>query len=79
MRSLRLINLAEACAEEEARLAALDTSTAAHTLLAALRVLADEEAERLEIPFVDPTYHGCDPAWRDVLRAAGDLRHTLNR
>ena len=76
---LRILDLAQLAAEEEARLRALDLTTAAAALTDAVHALAVREAGRLDIPFLDPTYHGCDPAWRGVLFAASDLRAVLRR
>lgn len=71
------IDMAAMMAAERARVAALDLPAAARALLDAARALAEHEADRLDIPFMDPTYHGCEPAWRALLYAAGDLRTVL--
>lgn len=79
MSKLRVVSLADLQAQEGARLAALDVPTTAQVLLVAVRRLADQEARRIKVPFLDPTYHGCDPAWRDALNAARDLAVVLAR
>lgn len=47
-------------------------------LLDAVDGLADQEARRLGIPMVDPTYHGCDPRWRSLLNAAYRVRELVH-
>jgi hypothetical protein len=77
--TLRLIDLAEVEADEARRLRELDARAAVSRLLEAIHDLAQQEARRLRIPFLDATYNGCDPAWRDVLNAARDLRNVADR
>jgi hypothetical protein len=76
---LRVVNLAELQAQEQARLAALDAQSAGRALVEAVRALARHEADRIDVPFLDPTYHGCDPIWRATLDAASDLNAVLAR
>jgi hypothetical protein len=77
--TLRRLDLEAWAAAEQARVDALDPGAAATALLGAVDQLAREEAMRLGVPFLDPTYHGCAPAWRRVLHAAADLQAVLGR
>ena len=76
---VRLIDMAAVMPEEEDRLATLGVLTAAEALVGAVERLAEQEADRIGVPFLDPTYHGCDPAWRDALDTARDINAVLGR
>jgi hypothetical protein len=74
---LQQIDFAALAAEEDARLDALDTESATLALVAAILRLAEQEARRLDVPCLDPTYHGCNPVWRDALNATADVVHVV--
>lgn len=76
---LRFVPLEEFIASERARVEALDVPAAIEALLAAIGELASHEARRLDVPSIDPTYHGCEPAWSKALLAAWDLREVSRR
>lgn len=79
MTRLRVVDIAGLTAQENERLAALDLESAGRALLDAVRALAQQEADQIKVPCLDPTYHGCNPTWRAVLRAGSDLSAVLNR
>ncbi len=76
---LRVLNMVDLKRQEQERLDALRPAEAVQRLLDAVDALARREAERLNIPLVDPTYHGCDPKWRDLLYAAQDVRYVAGK
>lgn len=74
---LKRVDFVELEAEENARLDALDIDSATLALVSAMQRLAQQEADRIGVPFLDPTYHGCDPVWREALNATADLAHVV--
>jgi hypothetical protein len=78
-RKLQVVSFGDMMREEDKRVDQLTLSQAVANLRSALKAVTAKEAKRIGVGRFDPTYHGCDPDWRDLHYAAWDLEHIAKR
>lgn len=68
-----VIRASDLQAQHVARMDTLTVEEAVSRVLRGLEHLTAQEAQRLGVATIDWTYHGCDPVWKETLKAASDL------